>query len=221
VSDIGLMIPLTYDLTTQVADAFLPQQFVIGASFQRVQRLAVNVDFTFVNWAAYESPTAVTAANLQVQLPAGLGSLIMLPPNPKPVTVVPPGFQNRLVPHLGVEYVVPVAGGFRRLEGDPVERRLLEIPLRAGYVYERSPVPPQTGTTNYVDADRHTFSVGTGITLNAPGSVLKGSVTLAVHGAFSVLPERQTLKQNPADFVGDYTAGGSMVNIGSTLTAVF
>jgi long-chain fatty acid transport protein len=98
---------------------------------------------------------------------------------------------------------------------------MLEIPVRAGYVYQRSPVPPQTGTTNYIDTDRHTVSLGAGLTLNAPGSVLKGSVTLDVHGAFSVLPDRVTLKQNPADFVGDYTAGGSMINVGTTLTAVF
>jgi long-subunit fatty acid transport protein len=194
VSDIGLQIPLTYDLTTQTSDAFLPQQVVVGASFQRIPRLSANLDFVFVNWAAYQSPTAVTTANLQVDLPAGLGSLISLPPNPKPVTLIPPGFQNRLVPHIGVEYVIPVAGGLRHLDGDP---------------------------TNYIDTDRHTVSLGTGLTLNAPGSVLKGSITLDVHGAFSILPDRTTLKQNPADFVGDYTAGGTMINVGSTLTAVF
>ena len=219
---LGLKVPLTYDLTTKTADAFLPQQFVLGASFQRVPRLTVNLDFVFVNWAAYESPTAVTTANLNVTLPPDLPpGTVALPPSPKPVTVIPPGFQNRLVPHLGVEYVFPVAGGYRHLEGDPIERRALEIPVRAGYVYERTPVPPQTGTTNYIDTDRHTVSLGTGLTLNAPGSVLKGSLTLDVHGALSVLPERVTLKQSPADFVGDYTASGTMLTLGTTLTAVF
>ncbi len=195
---------------------------MLGASFQRVPRLTVNLDFTFVNWAAYQSPTAVTTANIQAQLPPGLPpGTVTIPPSPKPVTVLPPDFQNRLVPHLGIEYVIPVAGGFRHLEGDPIERRAVEIPVRAGYVYERTPVPPQTGVTNYIDTDRHTVSLGTGLTLNAPGSVLKGSVTLDVHGALSVLPARVTLKQNPANFVGDYTASGTMMTAGTTLTAVF
>ncbi len=82
-------------------------------------------------------------------------------------------------------------------------------------------MPPQTGVTNFVDTDRHTVSLGTGLTLNAPGSVLMGSLTLDVHGELSVLPERLTYKDNPADFVGDYRACGTMVGLGTTLTAVF
>ena len=216
---IGLSIPLLYNLASRTVDAFLPQQFAVGLSFQRVPRLRVNLDFTFVNWAAYESPTAVTSSNLSVQLPPG--TPITLPPSPKQVVLIPPDFSNRLVPRLGVEYVVPVAGGLRRLEGDEVERRLFEIPLRAGYVYERSPVPPQTGVTNFVDTDRHTLSFGTGLTINHPGSVLQGSLSLDVHGQLSILPERVTYKANPADFVGDYRASGTMLGAGSTLTAVF
>jgi long-chain fatty acid transport protein len=210
--------PLVYNLATQVADAFLPQQIVLGASFKRISRLTVNADLTFVNWAAYESPTAVTISNLSLNAPPGL---VTLPPNPKPVSIVLPHFSNRFVPRVGVEYVVPVAGPWRHVPDDPIERRTLEIPLRAGYVYEQSPVPPQTGLTNFVDADRHTVSLGAGLTVNAPGSVLLGSVTLDLHGQLSILPERDTMKTNPADFVGDYRSSGWMLGIGSTLTAVF
>jgi long-chain fatty acid transport protein len=215
----GLDVPLLYDLASRTVNAFLPQQFVVGVSFQRVKNLHLNADFTFVNWAAFESPTAVTTSNLQVQLPPGVP--ISLPPNPKPTVVIPPGFSNRLVPRFGVEYVIAAAGGMRHVEGEDGDRRALEIPVRAGYVYERTPVPAQTGVTNFVDADRHTFSLGAGLTLNAPGSVLAGSLTLDVHAQYSVLPERITHKDNPADFIGDYRASGSMVGLGSTLTAVF
>jgi long-chain fatty acid transport protein len=215
----GVDVPLLYDLASRTANAFLPQQIVLGTSFSRVRGLHVNLDLTFVNWAAFESPTALTTTSLSVNLPPGVP--ITLPKSPKPVTIIPPNFANRLVPHFGVEYVIPAAGGVRRLENDPEEHRLWEIPVRAGYVFERSPIPPQTGVTNFVDADRHTISLGAGLTLNAPGSVLKGSVTLDVHGQFSILPERITHKDNPADFVGDYRAGGTMMGIGSTLTAVF
>jgi long-subunit fatty acid transport protein len=215
----GVQVPLLYSLATQTAAAFLPQQVVIGGSFQRVPRLRVNFDLVFVNWAAFENPTAVTSANLSIMVPAGLP--VTIPPNPQPVTIVAPAFANRFVPHVGVEYVFPVAGGLRHLDGDPIERRLVEVPVRAGYVYEQSPVPPQTGVTNFVDADRHTVSLGTGLTLNAPGSVLMGSLALDVHGELSVLPERTTYKDNPADFVGDYRASGTMLGLGTTLTAVF
>ncbi|WP_437873246.1 hypothetical protein [Sorangium sp. So ce363] len=38
------------------------------------------------------------------------------------------------------------AGGLRKVAGQG-ERRAVEIPLGAGYVYERSPVPLQEGVT--------------------------------------------------------------------------
>lgn len=215
----AITVPLLYDLETRTANAFLPQQVVLGVSFTRVKNLKVNADFTFVHWAAYESPTALTTSNLKVDLPPGLP--ISLPPNPRPVTVIPPAFQNRLVPRVGAEYIVPLGGAPRVVSGDDVERRLFEMPLRAGYVYERSPVPPQTGLTNFVDTDRHTLSLGVGLTVNAPGAVLPGSLTLDVHAQASILPERLIRKSNAADFVGSFTAGGSMSGIGATLTAVF
>lgn len=214
-----LEVPLLYDLESRTIDAFLPQQVVLGLSFQRFSRLRVNADFTFVNWAAYESPTAATKAHLQVDAPPGIP--LTLPADPRPTRVIPPAFRNRLVPRVGVEYVIPVAGAPRQVRGDDLERRLVEIPVRAGYVFESSPVPPQTGLTNFVDADRHTVSLGFGVTLNAPGAVLPGSLTLDVHGQLSILPERVTHKDNPADFIGDYRAGGTMLGVGTTLSAVF
>ena len=214
----GIQIPLLYDLASRTIDAFLPQQIVLGASFQRVAHLRVNVDLTFVNWAAYESPTALTTAHLALDLPPGTTS-IQLPADPKPTVVIPPAFQNRFVPRVGVEYTLPAAGSIRRVHGE--DHRLLEIPIRAGYVFERSPVPPQTGVTNFVDADRHTMSLGAGVILNAPFAELPGHLQLDVHGQLSVLPERITHKDNPADFVGDYRAGGTMVGLGTTLSAVF
>jgi long-chain fatty acid transport protein len=214
----GIQIPLLYDLASRTIDAFLPQQIVLGASFQKVAHLRVNVDLTFVNWAAYESPTALTTAHLALDLPPGT-TLVQLPADPKPTVVIPPAFENRFVPRVGVEYTLPAAGAIRRVHGE--DHRLLEIPIRAGYVFERSPVPPQTGVTNFVDADRHTLSLGAGVILNAPFAELPGHLQLDVHGQLSVLPERTTHKDNPADFVGDYRAGGTMVGLGSTLSAVF
>ena len=214
----GVEIPLLYNLASRTIDAFLPQQVVLGASFQKVPHLRVNFDLTFVNWAAYESPTALTTAHLALDLPPGT-TLIQLPADPKPTVVIAPAFENRVVPRVGVEYTVPAAGALRRVHGE--EHRLFEVPIRAGYVFERSPVPPQAGVTNFVDADRHTLSLGAGLIVNAPFAELPGQIQLDVHGQLSLLPERITHKDNPADFVGDYRASGTMVGLGSTLSAVF
>jgi len=214
----GVQIPLLYNLASRTVDAFLPQQVVLGASFQKIAHLRVNFDLTFVNWAAYESPTALTNAHLALDLPPGT-TLIKLPADPKPTLVLAPRFENRFVPRLGVEYTLPLAGAVRRVHEE--DHRLFEIPLRAGYVFERSPVPPQVGVTNFVDADRHTLSLGTGLVVNAPFAEMPGHIALDVHGQLSVLPERVTHKDNAADFVGDYRASGTMLGLGSTLSAVF
>jgi long-chain fatty acid transport protein len=215
----GVEIPLLYELESRTIDAFLPQQVVLGASFQRIERLHVNVDLTWVNWSAYESPVARTKAHLDAQPPPG--TPIELPADPKPTQVIPLEFTDQLVPRVGVEYVWPVAGAPRKVAGEREERRLIEIPFRAGYAYERSPVPPQTGATNYVDADRHTLSFGTGVAVNRPVDVLPGALRLDLHAELSILPERETRKASAADFIGDYRAGGSMLSGGGTLTASF
>ena len=214
----GIDVPLTYALATRTIDAFQPQQVVAGLSFQAVKHLHANVDLGWVNWSAYESPTAQTTAHLAAELPPGVN--IELPADPKAVDVVPPAFKDRLVPRVGVEYMLGF-GSERNVSGHEKPMRAFEVPLRLGYVYEASPVPPQTGRTNFVDTDRHTVSFGTGIALNAPSAILPGSLRLDVHAAVSVLPERITYKANPADFVGDYRADGTMITGGATVTASF
>ncbi len=215
----GIDVPLLYELESRTVDAFLPQQLVLALSYQGVRRLHLNMDLTYVDWSAYESPTAKTAAHLEATLPPGIE--IDLPEDPKPTRVVPPAFADRVVPRLGVEYVVPVAGPWKKVAGDPLERRLFEIAARAGYVYERSPVPDQGGVTNFVDADRHTITAGAGLVLHGPIEELPGSVALDLHVAWSVLPERETKKASPSDFVGDYVASGHMLGGGAMLRTVF
>ena len=213
----GIDVPLIYELEARTIAAFTPQQLAVGLSFQRVDDLHVNLDVTWVNWSAYESPTASITAELDVQPPAG--TPVTLPDAPLPAVIVPPNFEDRFVPRLGVEYR---GGGFgeKRTVHDE-ERPLFEIPVRAGYAFEASPIPDQTGVTNLIDSDRHTFTVGLGLVLNAPGEILPGAVHLDAHGMFSYLPERVVLKDNPADFVGDYSANGTIFGGGGTLKVVF
>lgn len=236
---VGIEVPVRYALESRTVDGFLPQQVVVGASFQRIERLRVNVDVTWVNWSAYESPAARTRSHLEAEPPPGLP--LDLPEAPAPTAVVPPRFGDRLVPRLGVEYVVPVAGARRAAtgqagqpgqggedghggggrEGSERRGRGVEIPIRAGYVYERSPVPPQTGVTSYLDADRHTMSLGAGVVLHRPLAELPGALRIDLHGQVSVLPEVVVEKESPTELIGDYRAGGAMVNLGATLTVGF
>jgi long-chain fatty acid transport protein len=204
-SQIGVIVPVRYTLTSQSYDAFHPRQLALGTSWLPVPRVRANIDLVWLNWAAYQSATSQSTAHLDIQNVSGL---VAVPPDPKPTIVRDPAFSNRIVPHLGVEVVTLALAHF-------------ELPVRAGYVYERSPVPPQTGPTNFVDADRHTISFGLGARLIAPIAELPGDVRLDGHVAYSMLPQRTTTKESPADFVGNYVAGGHQTNVGATLGVGF
>lgn len=215
----GIDVPLLYELEAKTIASFTPHQLAFGVSFQRVENLHINFDLTWLNWSAYVSPTAKLRALLEVQPPPG--TPVELPDEPAPTVIVPPQFEDRFVPRLGAEYRIPAFGSLRSVHGHERPRRLIEIPVRLGYVFEHSPIPDQTGGTNYVDADRHTMTAGVGMTVNAPSDELGGSLNFDVHGAMSILPERETIKDNPADFIGDYRSRGEMFGIGSTLGVVF
>ena len=115
---------------------------------------------------------------------------------------------DRIIPHLGVEWR---AYASRRLEGF----------VRGGYEISKTPIEPQTGLTNYVDRDRHTLSLGLGATARRLAKELPASLSLDVHAAISELIEDTTKKASAADFVGDYSAHGYIVNLGLMLTVAF
>jgi long-chain fatty acid transport protein len=147
----------------------------------------------------------MSRSSLDVQLQ---GLPITVPASPRPSAPQDPGFRDRIQPRIGVEYVTLKRSGF-------------ELPVRAGYVYEKSPVPPQTGASNSLDTDRHVLSAGVGLRLLAPIAELPGEVRLDVHAAYASLPERRTYKSNAADFTGDYAASGAMTALGFVLAVGF
>ena len=198
-----------YALETSSVDNFLPQQLVVGASFDLTRRLRANLDLTWVNWSAYVPPVAHVSVALDIPPPSGGWPAGITPPSvPAPTQVAPVDVHDRIVPHLGLEWRA-------------VERRHWGWFVRGGYEFDRSPFGAQTGVTNYVDRDRHAFSAGLGLELKEVLAALPRDLRLDVHGQLGILPMATTLKSNPADFVGDYRAGGHILNLGATLTLGF
>jgi long-chain fatty acid transport protein len=198
-----------YALETHSVDAFLPQQVVFGGSWRVTDDVRVNADLTWVNWSAYVPPVAKLDVQLDIPTPpGGFPGNITPPTAPAPITIVPIAMHDRVVPHLGVEW--------RAFAGPKWEGS-----VRGGYEYAKSPIPPQTGTTNYIDRDRHSISLGLGARAIAPIAELPGDVRLDAHVQLSALVDASTTKNDPADLVGDYTAGGHIWNVGATLTVGF
>ncbi len=196
-------------LQTDTIDSYLPQQVVLGTSWRITDDLHANVDVTWVDWSAYIPPVTRISTQLDIPPPkGGWPSGIQPPSQPAPIVILPIQIVDRFVPHVGVEWRA-------------VARSSWEGFVRGGYEYDKSPIGPQTGPTNYVDADRHVISTGLGVRLLHPAAVLPGDVRFDVHGQLSVLPTITVTKEDPADLVGNYTAGGHIWNFGATGTVGF
>jgi long-subunit fatty acid transport protein len=204
---LGLSVPLLTYITTNSVNAFLPQQAVLGTSFDPHDRWTIDFDLTWINWSAYKSPVTAVNATTKFDPPEGFPPSLV-PEKPAPTVVIPPNFRDRFVPRLGIESRLPLGGGHT-------------FALRAGYFFESSPIPPQTGGTNFVDADRHGISAGLGLRLHDIAAEIPGDVKLDVHAQYSHLPTRLTQKSSAANPIGDYRAGGSMWSLGFTTGLVF
>ncbi|MCS6914048.1 MAG: outer membrane protein transport protein [Myxococcota bacterium] len=187
----------------QSTDLFQPWQVVLGAALRvpGLEQLLLSLDVTFARWS--EMP--VPAARYELSLDIGrFNDLVRLQPS---ASFPPPGFSDILIPALGAEW--QAAQGLLRGH--------LDLDVRGGYRYEPSPVPEQEGDSSFGDADKHTFSLGAGATLRRLSEILPRPLSLDVHLALTALPERSFRKRDPRSPVGDFTAGGVVVQVGGHL----
>ena len=98
---------------------------------------------------------------------------------------------------------------------------LWDFAFRLGYGFEPSPVPDQTGITNFVDSDKHVISVGFGLSKAFKDAALNGPVSLDVHYQLIQFEARNVRKDNPADFIGDYQSFGAIHGVGATMGVQF
>lgn len=195
-------------LESASVNAFLPQQIVLGAAVRPRADLVVTADLTWIDWSAYESPVSRVRYELTVPIPEELQGSVTIPAAPPGTDPLPPRFRDRVVPRVGAEW--------RRALSPCVE-----LAVRAGWLFEASPIPEQTGETNFVDSDRHVLSAGLGLAMRLLPAVLPKPLELDVHGQLFLFDERAMRKTDPADPIGDYRADGTVTTGGATLSAVF
>src|SRR5262249_26965944 len=92
---------------------------------------------------------------------------------------------------------------------------------RAGFAYEHSPVPDQTGLTSFADNDRVVLTAGAGVELAGLVPVLQGPLHVDAAVGWHELIERTTEK-SPAVFPGrDFSSGGRMIHLSFMAEAHF
>jgi len=109
-----------------------------------------------------------------------------------------PPFRDTWMPRVGAEY-----------------RWKSWVAFRGGYFYYRSPVPSQTGAWNYLDNDRHVFSLGAELVVEDPPGFWDKPLFLGLHFQVHHLVERVYVKTDAQDptFPG-YAFGGNIFSVG-------
>ena len=107
-------------------------------------------------------------------------------------------FEDTNTPRVGIEYVYRKA-----------------LAVRAGYSFQPSPVPEQTGSGNYLDNDKHVVSFGLGYTFSRfPLPIWKKPLTVDSYVQYQQLVRRVYDKKDPTRFGPDVTFGGHLVHAG-------
>ena len=189
----------SFSMTSDNRNHFSPRQVALGVG-RSFGRWLVEVDLTWLQWSRFPAPTSEVTLSLELgALPAEM------PPIDAPIE---PGFHDILVPRAGVEWHALEEGGF-------------DLLLRGGYFYEASPAPEQTGTTNFIDADKHGLSAGVGLRLPFLPGLLHHPLELDIAAQLIMLAERAHMKEDPADPIGDMVADGLLFGGTATMRLAF
>lgn len=186
---------------------FTPGQLNVGVSVHLLRGLTLATSLTWARWSQYKEYAPRVNLVLSGWPPGTLGHLgdwVEVFEFPIP----PANLKDILIPAFGLEYLA-------------LSTRHVDLHVRCGYFYRPTPVPDQTGLTNFLDSDVHAPSAGLGITLKDLFRVITKPLSVDMHFQYQILTKRKTLKESPTNPVGDYETDGNILNVGATMTVRF
>jgi len=116
-----------------------------------------------------------------------------------------PLWKDSWIPRAGVEYYpIPV------------------LALRGGYFFEPSPIPDQVRTSNFLDNDRHVFSLGLGYTLQDPFRIILRPLDFNLAVQYMWMPDRVTHKDPAYGGAPEaFSTGGWIIAVAGDITLRF
>ena len=176
-------------------DLFQPEEWSAGLAAQVTPNVLLAFDLSYHRWSKFENPAT------QIDLAIDAGQFNDLIDIPNPPRLPRPHYSDIAIPRVAAEITLLRAPRHR-------------LDLRGGYAYEPSPVPEQLGSSNFIDNDKHTASLGTGLTLAGFTSILPRPTRFDAFFALTYLSPREHHKLSPIDPVGDYRASGKIFQAG-------
>lgn len=173
-------------------DLYTPEQAAAGVSLGPWRGWTLHTELVWSNWSVLQEASSDVALAVNI----GISPSILQLRQPSP------GFSDTLSPRLGVEREVALG-------------RATSLALRAGYRFEPTPVPEQTGLSSLMDADRHVVGIGAGLRLEPtcqgrPHPVVR-AWTLDASLVWHHLVPGETRKLDPASPGGDFTVDGEVL----------
>ncbi|NLE49531.1 MAG: hypothetical protein GX614_14125 [Sandaracinaceae bacterium] len=199
-------VALLLDLISLSRTTYGPQQVAIGAAFNR-DFIRASFDLTWLDWSKHPSLISSDEIDLDLTDPA-LAQALNIPSEIAGNRAIPLGLKDRWVPRMSVE-------------GRVLDAEKAKLWLRAGYAFERSPFPPQTGAINFIDNDRHSLTFGTELIFDKLEPFIKGDLSWNLHFLYAHLPEREHIKESLVDPVGDLVSRGRQFGVGTQLSMRF
>jgi long-chain fatty acid transport protein len=174
--------------------AWTPNHINLGISYEFPgKNLRLAFDLNFSQWSGAPDPSAKVELNTQGEVidRLGLGQTLDLS-SPE----LGLGASNTWTPRIGIEWTPSAAWA-----------------VRGGYFYRPTPLPRQTGYTNYLDNDAHGFSVGVAWTTPDLLEIHRNPVTFEFSMLTLYLPNRAVQKRSAVDPVGDLQSSGAIFTL--------
>jgi long-chain fatty acid transport protein len=186
--------------------------------------LQLSFDAQWTKWSGFQE-LSTPATTLAIDAVAGTSINVDIG-TPLP----PPAFRDTWTIRTGLDVDLDLLSDLKAVDR-------LGLHLGLGYGFVPSPVPPQTGLTNYMDADRHALSFGAGVELGHIKGVTKGPVRFDFAGQYHALTTTTSIKEDglvsdgdgdgrldypsgyPLD--GEITAGGSAWALMGSVSVAF
>jgi long-chain fatty acid transport protein len=119
-----------------------------------------------------------------------------------------PRWNDTLTPRLGIEY-------------QPIS----PLALRFGYYFDPSPIPEQIHASNYIDNDRHVFSLGAGYAFRDPTRTIRFPLRLNLMVQYLKMFDRDTQKGRDPNGVPywptSFESSGDGISVSGDLTMNF
>ncbi len=184
-------------ISLRAINYFTPHRVNAGIAVDVTEELTLTGEIGWQNWAAFEGGVP----DLRVIVALGISPPLV------PALFPEDNFKDTLTPRVGAEWQAPIGRA--------------DFAVRAGYAYEPTPVPEQTGLTSFADNDRHIVGFGLGLTLRAFEPILTRPVSFDLGLQWHHLKSRLTIKDQQMFPGVTFSSDGEILRGAMTMTVSF